>query len=261
LRYETHELGVGGILDQAIAVTKDHFWLLFKIVIVMLLPFTIVAGWLIAEDVLAAQAGQGLSMRFGILSLVNMAVVYPLTNAAMIYAVASSYLSRPVSVATAFRRAVSVFLPLLWTMFLLWLVLTAGMILLIVPFFIFLLWYALIVQVVVLEGLSGRAALKRSHQLMKGNAGTAIVLGILVLVISWALNFMQSVIPVGVLRLIVYSVIQSLLFIFGAAAWVVFYFSCRAKAEHFDLALLADAVGVEDDQPPDALNVSPGEVR
>ncbi len=63
------------------------------------------------------------------------------------------------------------------------------------------------------------------------------------------------------LKVIIYSVTQSILFIFTAAAWVVFYFSCRAKAEHFDLALLADAVGVEDDQPPPTLNVTPGEAH
>jgi hypothetical protein len=261
VRYEIRELGLGGILDQAIAVMKDHFWLFIQIVLVILLPFSIVAGWFIAADVAAAQAGQGLTARFWMLSLVNGFLVYPLTNAAMIYAVASSYLGRPVGVMLAFRRAANVFLPLLGTMVLLWFVLTAGMMLLVVPFFIFLFWYFLTIQVVVLEGLSGRAALKRSRQLMKGNAGTAIVLGILVLAISWSVNAVQGFIPHGVLRLIVYSVVQSVLFIFGAAAWVVFYFSCRAKAEHFDLALLADAVGVEDDQPTGTLDASPGEGR
>jgi hypothetical protein len=175
----------------------------------------------------------------------------------MIYAIASAYLNRRISVGLAFRRARSVFLSLLWTMLLLWLVLMAGLILLVVPFFIFLLWYALVSQVVVLEGLSGQAALKRSHQLMKGNMGTAIVLGILVVVISFASGIVLGFMPQGALQSIVGSLIQSVLFIFVAAAWVVFYFSCRAKAEHFDLALLADAVGTDDEQPSGTLSVSP----
>ena len=259
MRYEIRELGVGGILDQAIAVTKDHFWLFFKIVLVILLPFTIIAGWFFAPEVAAAQVGQMPGAQFWILSLVNLLGVYPLTNAAMIYAIASCYLGRPISVGIAFRRAGSIFLPLLGTMVLLWLILVLGMFLLFIPFIIFSLWYLLTVQVVVLEGVSGRAALSRSRLLMKGNTGTAIILTILAMVISVALNAMQNLIPQVELRLIVSSMIGSVLFIFIAAAWVVFYFSCRAKAEHFDLALLADAVGTDDEQPTATLNLSPGE--
>jgi hypothetical protein len=42
---------------------------------------------------------------------------------------------------------------------------------------------------------------------------------------------------------LVQVVIQAMLFIFGAAAGGVFYFSCRCKLENFDLAILAEAVG------------------
>lgn len=48
MRYEIRELGVGGILDQGIAMTKDHFWLFFKIVVILFLPLNLIYGWLIA---------------------------------------------------------------------------------------------------------------------------------------------------------------------------------------------------------------------
>lgn len=179
----------------------------------------------------------------------------------MIYAVASCYLDRPITVGLAFQRARRIFLPLLGTTILLSLVVMAGFLLLIVPGVIFLLWYFLAIQVVVLEGLSGQAALKRSRQLMKGNIGTAFALGLLVWVITVCASGMQALIPQVELKVGVNAVVQAVVLIFGAAAWVVFYFSCRAKAEHFDLALLADAVGVEDDQPPQTLNVTPGEAH
>ena len=156
MHYEIRELGVGGILDQAIAVTKDHFWLFVKIVAVFFLPSsTLSHGWAVASTVAGAQADDmsigNLGHRrdspgWASLNALIALIVYPLTNAAMIYAVASCYLDRPITLGLAFQRAGSVFLPLLGTVALLWLVLLAGMLLLVVPFFIFLFWFFLTVQ-------------------------------------------------------------------------------------------------------------------
>jgi uncharacterized membrane protein len=261
MRYEIRELGVGGTLDQAIAVTKDHFWLFFKIVVVLFLPLSLIYGWLVAWNIPPNEASTSAWVVIVILAIVNGWVVFPLTNAAIIYAVASCYLNRPITVGLAFQRARRIFLPLLGTTILLSLVVMAGFLLLFVPGIIFLLWYFLTIQVVVLEGLSGQAALKRSRQLMKGNIGAAFLLGLLVWVITMAASGMQALIPQVGLKVSFNAVVQTVVLIFGTAAWVVFYFSCRAKAEHFDLALLADAVGVEDDQSTGTLNVSPGEGR
>jgi hypothetical protein len=261
MRYEIRELGVGGILDQAIAVTKDHFWLFFKIVAVLFLPLNLIYGWLVTSNLPPNESTTSTWVLVVILAIVNGWFVFPLTNAAMIYAVASCYLNRPITVGLAFQRARRIFLPLLGTTILLSLVVMGGFLLLFVPGVIFLLWYFLTIQVVVLEGLSGQAALKRSRQLMKRNIGTAFLLGLLVWVITMAASGMQALIPPVGLKVGFNAVVQAVVLIFGSAAWVVFYFSCRAKAEHFDLALLADAVGVEDGQPPQTLNVAPGEVH
>jgi hypothetical protein len=44
---------------------------------------------------------------------------------------------------------------------------------------------------------------------------------------------------------VVSAIIGGVLAIFASAVFVVFYFSCRCKHEQFDLALLAQSVGVE----------------
>jgi hypothetical protein len=282
MRYEIRELNIGGILDQAIAVTKDNLWLLVKIVGILFVPFTMVSNWVILLNATAMQAGErGFVAWAAVLAMVSWLIIYPLTNAAVIYAIASCYLNRPIGVGIAFRRSIGVFLRLLGTMMLFGLALglasmvVAILMTVITPVYLgvvvaivvaaFLLVYALryllTVQVVVLEGLAGPSAFRRSRQLMRGNAGTAMVLGLLVLVIGWGVGAMQALIPQIHLRVVVASLIQGMIFIFGAAAWVVLYFSCRAKAEHFDLALLADAVGTDDDQPAAILDVSPGETR
>jgi hypothetical protein len=263
VRYEIRELGVGGILDQAIAVTKDHFWLFAKIVVIVYVPADLADRWLFSSAAAASRAGEGARLIWVAVAggwLVKLFVVSPIAGSAMIYAVASSYLSRPISVGTAFRRARTVFLQLFGTVVLLALIEALGLMLLVVPFFIFEFWYLLTAQAVVLEGLSGRAALSRSRQLMKGNTGNAIIIIALLLAIRFgAIAGVRRFIPHTEARLILHSVIHAILFIFSRTAWVVFYFSCRVKAEHFDLALLADAVGIDDDQPPEMLNVSPGQ--
>jgi hypothetical protein len=286
MRYEIRELNIGGILDQAIAVTKDNLWLFVKIVVILFVPFTMVSNWVILVNAAAMQAGErGFVAWAAVLAMVSWLIVYPLTNAAVIYAIASCYLNRPISLLIAFRRATGVFLRLLGTMMLFGLAIgLASMVLailmavitplhlgvvlvsvvalsLILLLLVYALRYLLTVQVVVLEGLAGPSAFRRSRQLMRGNTGTAMVLGLLVLVIGWAVGAMQALIPQIHLRVVIASLIQGMIFIFGAAAWVVLYFSCRAKAEHFDLALLADAVGTDDDQPAPILDVSPGETR
>jgi hypothetical protein len=104
--------------------------------------------------------------------------------------------------------------------------------------------YWFVSYVVVIEGTRGSAALKRSGALMKGNMATAFVLGLLLGIISLAFQYSVLFVP-GPLRVVVLTALQAVLFVFGAAAGVVFYFSSRCKLEHFDLQLLADAVAAD----------------
>jgi hypothetical protein len=194
---------------------------------------------------------------YWIVILANALVVYPLCNAAIIYAVSSAYLEQPISVGAAYRRAARVYLPVLGTMTLFGLVTMLGMLACVIPGILFLLWFFLSVQITVLEGLTGTAALGRSRQLMRPNLGSALLLIILISVIGLSLGAVAGLIPQLELRAIVISVLQTALFVFGAAVWVVFYFSCRARAEHFDLTMLADAVGVDEDQSDSGLSRGP----
>jgi hypothetical protein len=281
VRYEIRELNIGGILDSAIAVAKDNLWLLVKIVSVLFIPFALASNWIIVSTGAALQAHEagGFVASAAVLQIVNGLLVYPLTNAAVIYAIASCYLTRPISVGIAFRRARGVYFRLLGTMILfgfavgLAIMVLAILLIAVTPrllgvmvaltltalLLVYVLRYLLTFQIVVLEGLWGPSAFRRSRQLMRGNMGTAMLLGLLVVIIGGALGAMQALIPQIHVRWVVASLLQGITFIFGAAAWVILYFSCRVKAEHFDLALLADAVGADDDQSAPILDVSAGE--
>jgi hypothetical protein len=261
MRYEIRELEVGGILDQAVKLTKDHFWLFVKISAVLLVPFSIVAGlWTYSNmpDIPAVpQPGMfvpgarveyppGFWTSIFVSGFVNMLVIYPLTDAALIYAIANCYLEKPISVGSAFARGGRIFIPLLLTWILTYLVVMLGFVLFIIPGIIFGLWFSLVSRVVVIEGISGTKAMSRSKQLMKGNMGTAVALGFVALIIGMMVGWAPRVIPQAELQIIVRCVLQAAMSFFVAAAWVVFYFSCRSKVEHFDLTMLAEAVAKDE---------------
>jgi hypothetical protein len=101
----------------------------------------------------------------------------------------------------------------------------------------------------VIEGTGGVEAMKRSKALMQGNIGTIFVLGLLLGAINVGLSLAAELIPQPYVKVILAVLIQAVTTIFGSAALVVFYFSCRCKHENFDLTLLAQAVG-EEPPPP-----------
>ncbi len=256
MRYEIKELGVGGILDQAVKLVRDNFALLAGTVLVLYFPFAIVSGVVVAglmpdaalldspetapiyqEDVMKM-----IFWTYG-LAIPSLLIVIPLTNAAVIHAVASLYLDKPISIGAAYSRAFRVWLPIIGTGFLWYLAIVGGMMLCLIPGILCLFWFALVFQVVVIEGSSGFTALKRSRELMRGNISTYFVLLLLLGVIGLGVGAASSLIPQPHLEAVVGSVTQSALFILGSAANVVFYFSCRCRHENFDLQLLAASVG------------------
>jgi hypothetical protein len=261
MKYEIRELEVGGILDQAIGLTKDHFWLYFKIVCVLTLPFSILSNLLIQWNMPEVPAVMQPAMAhtyvssipwglMSIVSLVSLILVYPLTDAALIYAIANSYLQKPISVGSAFRHAFRILLPVIGTWILIYLAIFVGLILFIIPGIIFMYWYLLATRVVVIEGVAGTAAMKRSKLLIKGSGGTLFVLTILLFFIGGAIGVVASFVHQPELKIIMTAICQAIASIFATAAMVVFYFSCRCKVENFDLQMLAESVGKDE---PDAL--------
>jgi len=258
MRYEIKELGIGGILDQAVTLLKNHFGLLLGVTAVLYIPCSLIIGFVnlaltpqlppmpTPEDYMAIQ--EAAASNVSITMAMTMALIYlvaPLTNAAVVHAIASEYLEKPTTVGEAIKRAFRVILPLIWTSILLFLAVMGGFILCIIPGIIFSFWFSLAIPVVVIEGVSGFEALKRSKQLMKGNVGTVFVLLLLVGMIQGVAVGSSALIPQPHIQIISRVVIEAVGVIFGAAALVVFYFSCRCKFENFDLTLLAQAVGTE----------------
>lgn len=258
MRYEVRELGVGGILDQAVTLTKNHFGVLLGIAAVLQVPFGLLQEFVVEgmspalpanptpEDALAFQNASLANLAYTLpLILLNAYIVAPITNAAMVYAISNAYLDRPVGVGDSFKKAFGMLGSLIVTWLLVGLAIMGGFLLCVIPGILAAFWFALATQVVVIEGISGVAAMKRSKELMKGNIGTMFVLGLLVGVATMLLTGGAALVPNTYVQSVITVLVQTALTIFATAAFVVFYFSCRCRHEQFDLALLAQSVGVE----------------
>ncbi len=259
MKYEIRELELGGVLDQAITLTKNHFGLLFGIIAVTILPIGLAnAGAQVTlmpqvtfpptvEQLVAVQKAQqehrGL---FLLLSVVGL-LIQPVANAALVNAIADTYLGKRATIGSSVGKAFSSILPLIWTWILVGLAVMGGLILLVIPGIIALFWFALATQVVVVEKISGFAAMKRSRAIMKGNIGTFFVLGIVIGAIAIGVGIGAAFIPQRHAQAFLGVIVQCALVVFNSAAVVVFYFSARCKNEQFDLQLLAQNVQAETD--------------
>ena len=146
MRYEIRELGVGGILDQAITLSKNPFRFVFGLVLVLQVPFSLIASFVqlslmtqmpqnpTPADIAAIQqAAVGNLWMTVPIALVGVLIIAPITNAALIHAIANEYLEKPASVFSSFGRAFARLVPLIWTWILLYLAVVGGTILCIVP--------------------------------------------------------------------------------------------------------------------------------
>jgi len=259
MAYKIEHLRLGGILDQAIAITKNHFGLLFTIMLLLFIPVNLIAGFVqlamlpppptLTSPPEAITAYNEAAMRnapitLGITLLLGL-VVMPLTNAAVVDAVARLYLGQETSAVESLKYGLSRLMPLIWTSILMMLAIMGGFILLIIPGILFALWFALSTHVVVIEGISGGAALGRSKQLVRPNMGTMIALGLIIGGINIGISMAAGLVPQPHVQVLVQQLIAAVLTIFATAAFVVFYFSCRCGVENFDLQFLAESIGVE----------------
>jgi hypothetical protein len=255
MRYTIRELKLGEILDQAVNLTKDHFGVLLGITAVLLIPFDVIGGLIqvamIPKLPPTPTPEQQMAASLAIfqvtipITLLLAYVITPITNATLVFAIANAYLEKPISVGESYKRAFQRFLPLIGTWLLVSLAIMGGFLLCGVPGILATFWFSLATQVVIIEGVGGFAAMKRSKQLMAGSIGTLFVLGLLVGVINGIAIVATIFIPQPHVQAVVSGILAGVSTIFASAVGVVFYFSCRCKHEQFDLTLLAESVGAE----------------
>jgi hypothetical protein len=278
-------LGIGEILDAALKIYWRNAGTLFRIVLFVMAPVTLLSqlitvsatpsGVATSRFDFAPQANnttlttsQAITIAVGVLAAFIVSWIGSLiATGACFKAVGESYLGdRPDwrrSLAYAGRRLHS----LIWVSILGALVTIAGFVACIIPGIYLAAGFAVAVPALLSEGVHGRKALGRSRRLVRGRWwGTAILLllgGILTALIGGALSaLVAGVSAVGqddhtvagfVVAWLAATVSKMLTTPFSAAYITVLYFDLRVRHEAFDLQLLAQQLGVEPGAGPGLL--------
>ena len=279
VRYEIRAMSFAEILDMGFRLLRDHFVLVVGLGATLQVPLALLQAW--SGGKLGIAPPPGATFISGAITVIALLAVGPIVGAAVTYAIGDAYVGQPPTIGQALRRAFAIVLPLTATMLLvalLVLFVTLALLLpslvaflapgvlpapprlllvggLVLSFFAWIhLWlgYLVITQVMMLESTFGRAALRRSRVLMRGNrlrgAGITFLGALIVAVLGGVLQFALGYVPI--VGAAAEGVAQAAGTAYTAAVLVVLYFDIRCRKEAFDLEHLATLVTRASDAAP-----------
>ncbi len=251
------EMSSGEIIAKSIGIVVKRLPLFVLIETIVHLP--VLAIKLLAPDFSVHQHFQT------VVTLVPLFLLGPIGMAALIRIITQDYLGRPVSLGDALSVAMSRFASLLGTGLLGGLGIAVGLMLCFIPGIYLAIAWSVVNQVVVLEALSGPAALGRSKELVTGSFGqvfgflfvVGLMVGVPTALISFGLNSafphleIRPGFPVGlvdirvidynnfaivsVLTMLVTAVAQA----FHATCVTLVYFDLRNRKESYNVDQIA----------------------
>jgi hypothetical protein len=249
-------LGVGEILDMALAVYRRHAFALWRVVaVVVALPAALNGALAVAvRQVGDPQANSGSLLLLELLFLIVTLVASSLATAAAYRLVTDAYLGRVVDPEASLRFGLQRVLSVMWVSFLSGLGVLIGCIFLIGPgVYLFVSW-GVAIPVLLGENRRGTKALGRSRALVRGRwwpcAGVLFLSFMLEAIVTYAILFAvgrivdsggnDSVLFVeqGVSSLIA----STLVLPFQVAVTAVLYIDLRVRKEGFDIQLLTHSL-------------------
>lgn len=240
MRYEVREMSFAEILDTGFRLLRDHFVLLVVISASLNVPLSF------AQDLLtkAAEGNAGLLLGVGLGMLLLVVLASPIIGVASTHAIGEVYLGRDVSIGDAFRKGLAILGPVLGTTLLSGLLVLGAMLLLVLPGIWVSLGLIVLSQVMVLEGLFGMEAIRRSLDLMKGQRWRAVGILFVVLLVQSVVGFGvgAAVGGIPVLGALGSGLVASVSGAYTAAVSVVLYFDIRCRKEAFEVEQLARIV-------------------
>jgi hypothetical protein len=249
-------LGVGEILDTALAVYRRHAFSLWRVVaVVVALPAALNGALAVAEkQVRDSDGSSGSLLLLESLVLLVSFLAFSLAIAAAYRLVADAYLGRTIDPGESLRFGVRRFASVLGVSLLVGVLVAIASIFLLIPGIYLYVTWSLAVPVLLGERLGVTAALGRSHALVRTRfwpcAGVLVLTLLLVLIISFALLAVVAAI-VGssdnqaVIFLVqgVSSLISDALVLpFQVAVTTVLYIDLRVRKEGFDIQLMTHAL-------------------
>ena len=249
MAYAIRPLLLGEIVDTGIRLVRNHYGLMLGIAAAGYGPVILFQVWA-ATNRMAGSAAVPPPI-VGLLTILISVVAVPFITAALNMALCDVYVGRPTRVGTTLRRTASILPQIVGTMFWLFLILTGGLLLLVIPGIWLMFAYILYAPIMVEERVFGRAALRRSRALMDGSKRRAAMI-IVPLMLAMYVASIGSTIGVRAWPLVQAAapgIVGICTAPFFAAIIVVFYFDVRCRREAFDLEHLAQLVEQRDAAP------------
>jgi hypothetical protein len=258
-------LGVGGTLDAALGLYGGNVWALWQITAIVIVPLEILdviitraslpAGVVVRNGTLYSSSVTGAATASAatgelvvtVLSLIGIL----LATGALFQLLLDSYLGRPHRVAESLAYARHRLGSLLWLSIIVTVLVLVGLILFIVPGIYVLVSLSVALPVLMLEGLTGRAAASRAGRLVSGRwwatFGRLLIALILYGVVYVLIGSVGSGIASGTSSVTTFLIIQAavaavayiLLAPFWAAVVTVIYIDLRVRKEGLDARTLA----------------------
>jgi hypothetical protein len=238
--YDIRPLSFAEILDRSFAVLRDGFSPLVGISLVEWIPY----GLLLAM-------ARPKSLALPLTAIILLLTIAPVAHAALVIAVSRIYLASAITVGEAYRGALPILAALIGTYLLIYILMIPLMLLLVIPALYFMICWALVPPVMIVEETYGMKAMSRSRALIRGSwwrtFGLLIVVGLITEIPAGALQFVWHFIPVvgPFLTAITDAVVQT----YAVIALVIYYFDRRCRTEDFDLRLLAQQIRAESAVP------------
>ena len=226
----TTEFRVGTVLRRAWRIFTQH-WLAFALlVLVGQIPQLVLTTLSITSSV-PNTPGFWVGIMVGIIIVL---LLSPIQNAVINLIAFNAMADRPTDVATAFRRAVGWYLPMVGTFVLISLAVSLGMILLVIPGMIVALMFCVASQACIVERIGPITALGRSRSLTKGYRWP--ILGLLLICILLFIPFVaiQAVVALmlpSTLAPLMSPLINALPTAFFAAIFPAVYHDLRVTKE------------------------------
>jgi serine/threonine protein kinase len=202
--------GIGALYRRAFSLYSEYFPKFLKLSLIAHIPVfvtTILMSTLLVIEYFLRSSGRGTRIAVGVVMaivglthilayMVSSAVISGVT--AIIVTQLTAAPLRPVQLRVAFGVLKKRWRPFLRTVIRVTLRIFIGTILLIIPGIVIWIRYSLYAPVVLMEGLAGKAAMKRARQLASRSWRTIIIVSVLQIVIPMTVSFFVGRIRIGI---------------------------------------------------------------
>jgi len=254
-------LSTGELLDRTFSLYRGHFGLfvgIFAVPYLVVLAFQLIG--LLFQSPNPSLSTTLIAMVWSIGAGILALVVTSVSHAATVVAVSNLHLDRPASIADSFSSVKGQVLGVMGLSFLVSMAAGLGLILLIVPGVILLITWSVAIPAKILERKGVSDAMSRSMELTKGSWGRIFVIGLLVLVLKFAVSALlqwpvliaagfslrggaqQLTIRWQLALLVATFVATSLVGGLATIAFSLVYYDQRVRKEAFDLQLMMSTI-------------------